>query len=127
MPVCVVVIQTRCHDAKVTHGSTDSFCGTVVYILHNWNIDLLVCHPVLWHVFSHGGCTDVDGSAVSLACNGSSGVPTSVMNEVRSIQVLVKLCFKITLKLITLKFCSCSVLLHILVYLQLHWLEFQKC
>ena len=100
-----------------------SFSSTVVYILYNSNIELLVCHPVLWSVFSRGGCTDVDGSAVNLGCNGYSGVPqTSVINEVCYIQGSVKLRFKITLKLRLF-----SVLLHILVYLLLYWLEFQKC
>jgi len=107
---------------------TLSFFSTVVYILYNLNIELLVCHPVLWHVFSHSGSTDVDGSAVNLVCNGSSGVPqTSIINEVFYIQGSVKLRFKITLKVITLKLRLFSVLLHILVYLLLYWLEFQKC
>jgi hypothetical protein len=40
-------------------------------------------------VFSHGGCTDVDRSAVNLGCNGSSGVPqTSVVSKVRLNYVL---------------------------------------
>jgi len=104
------------------------FSSAVIYILYNLDIELLVYHPVLWHVFSHGGCTDVDGSAVNLGCNSYSGVPqTSVINEVCCIQGLVKLHFKITLELITLKLCLFSVLLHILVYLLLYWLEFQKC
>jgi len=91
-------------------------------------IELLVCCPVLWHVFSHGGSTDVDGSAVNLICNSSSGVPqTSTINEVCYIQGSVKLHFKITLKVIPLKLQLFSVLLLILVYLLLYWLEFQKC
>jgi hypothetical protein len=74
LPVCVITTQTHGLDAKVTHGFTDFLCPVLSYMFCAAWIYSFVCHLILWHVFSVGGCPDVDGSAVTVGCNGSSGV-----------------------------------------------------